>query len=530
MTLLVRIADGRRHTRFNATGGIARLRFRFRNDRIYVNIRTPTRSEPLGHEQGALALLHELRGVTKFKLIPAFRDARSSRFQETLTQALEAKLRERAVHQAQGGAPGEYRQVSRALGAIKDVADGLVEPLWTEMQDGVLGLARDGQLHLDAEAGDLVEWMASRVNFRLVTGDHDARAVSPVEVGSGLQSLLDLAVLRGGGTVESVDSVLAVEEPEAFLHPSAQRALARGLLNSDGPKRIISTHSSVLVEEAQYGDVVLLRDHKIFPPRPPEDDRRRQINTTLTAGQGAEAMFARSVLLVEGPGDRAFFENLRRRVGRRDQSHRTDDLAIVQVGSNTAFAPWIRLLESYQDTATGERPIEWLVVADGIDAPTEVARAFRDAGLTIPADIDAALRAITQSSAAGDQVACIDHTRQFNDLAANSSVRVILLPIDLEWCALQASSQNTLNSLADSFGISRGTRSEFLARLGSKHGAGPGADPRKDPWIRAAIARTAPWAEVSADAKFVMRRWLLSAGVAQNDVTELLRRAPSLAG
>lgn len=166
---------------------------------MYVNIRTPTRSEPLGHEPDALALLEELREATQFKLIPAFRDARSSRFQETLIEALEAKLRERAVHQAQGGAPGEYRQVSRALSTIKEVADALVEPLWAEMQDGVLGLARDGRLNLDAEAGDLVAWMASKIKFHLVTGEHDARSVAPVEVGSGLQSLLDLAVLRGGG-------------------------------------------------------------------------------------------------------------------------------------------------------------------------------------------------------------------------------------------------------------------------------------------------------------------------------------------
>ena len=52
LTLLVRIADGRRHTRFNATGGIARLEFRFRNDRIYVNIRTPTGLSPSDTNRG----------------------------------------------------------------------------------------------------------------------------------------------------------------------------------------------------------------------------------------------------------------------------------------------------------------------------------------------------------------------------------------------------------------------------------------------------------------------------------------------
>jgi hypothetical protein len=494
---------------------------------MYVNVRTPTRSEPLGHEDDALALLEELRSATHFKLIPAFRDARSSRFKETLIQALEAKLRERAVHQAQGGAPGEYRQVSRALGTIREVADALVEPLWTEMQDGVLGLARDGRLNLDAEAGDLVEWMASKIKFQLVTGDHDSRAVSPVEVGSGLQSLLDLAVLRSEGAAEQSDLILAIEEPEAFLHPSAQRTLARALFENESVKRIVSTHSSVLVEEADYGNVVLVRDHKIYPPRPPEDDRRNQINTALMVGPGAEAMFARSVLFVEGPGDRAYFHALRRRVAKRDSSRRMDEMAVVHAGSNTAFGPWIRLVESYQDLATGERPIEWLVVADGIDAPTNVARALRDAGISIPAETDAALRAITQANAAGDQSASIDRTREFNHLAASGGLRVLFLPIDLEWCALHGSSQQSLNRLSETFVIQPGTRAEFLRRLGSKYGPGPAADARKDPWIRGAIAQVLPWAEVTRDTKLVMERWMSSAGIPEGEVTELLRRAPA---
>lgn len=297
-------------------------------------------------------------------------------------------------------------------------------------------------------------------------------------------------------------------------------------MESQQVKRIISTHSSVLVEEAQYGDVVLVRDHKVYPPRPTEDERRNQINTALMVGPGAEAMFARSVLLVEGQGDRAFFEALRRRIARRDSSRRTDEMAIVPVGSNTAFAPWIRLLESYQDLATGERPIEWLVVADGIDAPTEVARALRDAGLTIPAEIDSSLRSIAQANAAGDSGASIERTRAFNDLAAAAGLRLALLPIDLEWCALQASSQQTLDRLAETFGLQQGTRADFLSRLGSKYRGARVADPRKDPWIRAAIARTLPWAEVSRDARFVMQRWILNAGLVDDAARDLLRRVP----
>ena len=194
--------------------------------------------------------------------------------------------------------------------------------------------------------------------MRFVTGDQDSRDVSPVEVGSGLQSLLDLAVLRGGQFEDGISTILAIEEPEAFLHPSAQRTLARRLLSETAATMVISTHSPVLVDEASYGQVLLVRDHKIFPPRVTSDERRDQINTALMNGQGSDALFARSVLLVEGEGDRLFFEALRRRLAAHDADRRTDELYVIQAGSKASFAPWIRLVESYHDSATGELPIE----------------------------------------------------------------------------------------------------------------------------------------------------------------------------
>ena len=95
LVLLVRAADGRRRRRFNAPDGIiARLRFRIRNNRVYVNIRSPRRSEVLEHESDELELLSELRTRIHFQLIPAFRDVASPRFQETLTRAPEAVSRD----------------------------------------------------------------------------------------------------------------------------------------------------------------------------------------------------------------------------------------------------------------------------------------------------------------------------------------------------------------------------------------------------------------------------------------------------
>jgi energy-coupling factor transporter ATP-binding protein EcfA2 len=524
LVLQVRIPDGRRHHRFFAEKGISRLRFRVRGQRIYLNIRPPTRSEPLGTEPDALALLRELRDRTHFQLIPASRDAASVRFAETLTKAMAAKLRERAVHQVAAGAPGEYRQVSAALTQLKGVAEQLTQPLWSEIRESLLpGLAREGVFRLDLEASDLVDWLATRVGFTLVTGEHDPKTVPPVEVGSGLQSLIDLAILRAEKAGDGLDEIIAVEEPEAFLHPAAQRTLARSLFEQQDTKLIVSTHSPIIVDEAKFGAVVLVRDHRMFAAAPQPDQRREEINTALLTGQGSEAIFARAVLFVEGEGDALFFEALRRRLAPFDRTGRVDQLAIVRVGSKTSFAPWVRLVESYADSTSGDRPIEWLVVADGADAAVDVRSALRQAGVTVGQDIERLIVTVQQAQAGQDQQRRISSVTDLNAATLATGLRIHLVPVDVEWCALQSASPQSLITICVATGTTPGSRDEILRRLGSKYGAGPIADPRKEPWIRGLAGRELPWHEVSDDAKDVLRRWLAGAQFSVTEIAQLFR-------
>jgi hypothetical protein len=379
-------------------------------------------------------------------------------------------------------------------------------------------------MRLDVEAADLVDWIASRIAFRLTTGDHDMRAVQPVQVGSGLQSLLDLAVLRGQDSPDDTNEILAVEEPEAFLHPAAQRTLARTLTTAHGTTRLISTHSAILVDETRYGDVVIVRDHRVFPPRERDNEHRVAINTALMSGQGSEAMFARSVLLVEGPADKLFFEMLRRRVAAVDERHVADQLAVVDVGGKQRFAPWMRLFESYQDPSSGDRPIEWIAVGDGADAASHIRRALRDTGITVGLDLDAALHEVSQANAANDEARAVSAARSFNSLAVQARLRAHLLPVDLEWCCLQSASAATVARLTGSIDVGAVDRSDLLRKLGSKHGQGPIADAVKHPWIRGVVGRELPWPEVSSDARLVLTRWLRPVFDSTAQVEQLLRR------
>ena len=161
-------------------------------------------------------------------------------------------------------------------------------------------MALSATVAADLDPALLVQWIADKTTLRIATGEHDKKTVEPEELGSGLQSLLELALQQAREEPSEVDRIIAVEEPEAFLHPAAQRTLARMVGDRSEGKRIVSTHSPILVDEARFGETILVRDHRFFAPAPVEDQARAAINTALLVGYGAEMAFSTSVLLVEG--------------------------------------------------------------------------------------------------------------------------------------------------------------------------------------------------------------------------------------
>jgi hypothetical protein len=404
--------------------------------------------------------------------------------------------------------------VKRALAELEDVGQQLVSPLWDEMQALLPpGLASRGHLDVSIRPEDFVPWLVERVRLRLVTGEHDANSVAPVEVGSGLQSLLELAAQQAAATRGGGSRILAIEEPEAFLHPSAQRTLARAISRDLPGKRIVSTHSPLLVEEASYGDVVLVRDHRFFEPArlSVDDPRRASINTALLNGYGAEMAFANGVLLVEGEGDRLYFEALRRRLALVMPDGAVDQLYVVPAGSKTAFAPWLRLLRSYG--RDGDRPVRWLIAPDG-DAATEVIRAWDDARAGLAADVHGALQklaGIDRSTLEAFRHAA----RQVNQVTERRRVGLHLLPVDLEAAVTMALDDATAATLARAIGSHATSSDDLRVWLGR--------DGNKGPWMRAVLGRDTPAGQLSEDVKVLLRRWLALV-VSEKEARDALRR------
>lgn len=145
--------------------------------------------------------------------------------------------------------------------------------------------------------------------------------------------------------------IVALEEPEAHLHPSAVRALW-GIVDGTPGQKLISTHSGDLLSEIDVHHVRRLTTiaGKIQSFRVPQgmlsDEETRKLNYHVRRVRG-ELLFARCWLLVEGEAEswiypaaaRAMGLNLHRQ-GVRVVEYSQSDVGLLARVANMLGIPW----------------------------------------------------------------------------------------------------------------------------------------------------------------------------------------------
>ena len=184
-----------------------------------------------------------------------------------------------------------------------------------------------------------------------------------VRHGSGTQSLAVICLFdaflesqleeRYG---EVAEPLLALEEPEAHLHPSAIKAVGKMLQELSGQK-IISTHSGDLLAGIPLQKIRRLRrrNGKISVHRIDEgvltEDEVNKLNYQVRATRGS-LLFARCWLLVEGETEASFMSECARAMGYDLCAGGISCIEFSQVG----LEKFIKLADQFG--------IEWFVLAD----------------------------------------------------------------------------------------------------------------------------------------------------------------------
>jgi len=199
--------------------------------------------------------------------------------------------------------------LNAAFATLKEVTNSLFQQLHQELSDSEIKIAFPGtRISFQFNPGTKIDIYKST----LVYVDDGFNSLLQ-DKGSGIQSAIIIGLFDyyTRNVAHTSSSLLAVEEPELYLHPQARRVISDRLdafVDEGRNQVIITTHSSEFITTAHESlNIILARKAQ---------HATEALNTTFSSArerqllirtQNAEMFFADKVILVEG-GDKYIFE------------------------------------------------------------------------------------------------------------------------------------------------------------------------------------------------------------------------------
>lgn len=227
-------------------------------------------------------------------------------------------------------ASGDQAKLTDAIKSLSDAIDSsgafneALSSLANQLDPVLDGGITANKLHFVPEAainGDLLN------NVRLQIEGRSGAAREATEQSDGTKALIAFSIfslLNSGG-------MIAIDEPETHLHPSAQRNLIR-ILKSTGRQLVIATHSGVIAGEFEPDNIVVTHEG-ISPVQPSRGFLKgKKDQSTLTRwwiSNRIELLTAKQIIAVEGPSDRMVLERVAVNMGRHLER---DGIEILEAG------------------------------------------------------------------------------------------------------------------------------------------------------------------------------------------------------
>lgn len=151
--------------------------------------------------------------------------------------------------------------------------------------------------------------------------------------------------------------ILLIDEPEAFLHPPLARKLGSHLARiakRRGAQLVVATHSSDLLmglldAGVDVSTIRLTFDGESASARQLESETMQQINVDplLRSSNVVSALFFESVVIAEGDADRAFYEEINRRLLESDGEDGAPDCLFLNAQGKAAVPKLLAPLRKF---------------------------------------------------------------------------------------------------------------------------------------------------------------------------------------